>query len=435
MSRNASSVVLALWLLGVSTPGIGAPRTGFVPDAVVYPVGAFPQDVLNVQAAVDGGGNVLLKSTDSAGAPTPFEFGTGRVFLTQDVSINGETVNGLMTTIHRGVQPFRSVFGLPVTSAIQGIHFDGPVSAAVFLGFSRGFQFRGNLVSDVVGARFGGQTKGQAVWVTEGVVPGGVSGTIVIADNVVERVFADLSYGVAFAVWDASTEITRNVFRDVKDTGILAVGGSQPISIVDNVVLGGAPYPGFFSVGNGIVAGLGAGAIYIARNTVVCDNPFADGIAIEGVVDFNPALGGLPNEVPASAVVEKNDVTMHGSLFGGITIYGQLTSSLISNNQVAGDGGFAFGILPFFGDEVADGTVYRGNNISRFHASDADVFLDYTAQDTVFVGRAGTLVDFGAGNRITGFTNMAGGAGPSIRAAQQQKRTLLQTLGTILPDR
>src|SRR6185436_13167654 len=152
-------------------------------------------------------------------------------------------------------QPFRSVFGLPVQSAIQGIHFDSPVSAAVFLGFSRGFQFRDNVVSDVVGAPFGRQTKGQAVWVTEAVVPGGVSGTIVIADNVVERVFADLSYGVAFAVFDASTEIARNVFRDVKDTGILVVGGSQPISIVDNVVLGGAPYPGFFSVGNGIVAG------------------------------------------------------------------------------------------------------------------------------------------------------------------------------------
>ena len=429
MPRNASSVLLALCLLGGATPGIWAHQTGVVPDAVVYPLGAFPQDVLNVQAAVDGGGTILLKSTNSAGVPTPFEFGTGRVFLTQDVSINGETVNGVMTTIHRGTQPFRSVFGLPVQSAIQGIHFDAPVSAAVFLGFSRGFQFRSNVVTDVVGAPFGGATKGQAVWVTEGVVPGGVSGTIVIADNVVERVFADLSYGVAFAVLDASTEITRNVFRDVKDTGILVVGGSQPISIVDNLILGGAPYPGFFSVGNGIVAGLGAGAIYIARNTVVCDNPFADGIVLEGVV--NPALG-LPDEVPASAIVENNDVTMHGSLFGGITIYGQLTSGLIANNKVAGDGGFAFGILPFFGDEVADGTVYSGNNISRFHATDADVFLDYTAQNTVFVGDSGTVVDLGAGNRITGFTNMAGGAGSSMRAAQQQKRTLLQALGAIL---
>ena len=37
---------------------------------VVYPTGSYPLDVQNVQAALDGGGTVLLKATDAGGAPT-----------------------------------------------------------------------------------------------------------------------------------------------------------------------------------------------------------------------------------------------------------------------------------------------------------------------------------------------------------------------------
>jgi hypothetical protein len=65
-------------------------------NSVVYPSGVFPDDVLNVQAAVDLGGNVLLKATNAAGQPTAFNFGTPealpdrQVLLTTDVSILGE---------------------------------------------------------------------------------------------------------------------------------------------------------------------------------------------------------------------------------------------------------------------------------------------------------------------------------------------------------
>ena len=42
---------------------------------VVYPTGSYPLDVQNVQAALDGGGTVLLKATNAAGVPTAFDFG------------------------------------------------------------------------------------------------------------------------------------------------------------------------------------------------------------------------------------------------------------------------------------------------------------------------------------------------------------------------
>src|SRR6267142_2383777 len=153
---------VALMIASAVAADAGAPAE-VVPDAVIYPTGTSVTDRANLQIAVNAGGTVLLKATSASGVPTAFEFGSGRVLLTQDVTILGETVNGHMTTIHRGNQPFRSVFGKPVKSAIRGVHFDGPTSAAVLLTFSRGFEFTDNVVTDVIGAPFFGFSKGQAV--------------------------------------------------------------------------------------------------------------------------------------------------------------------------------------------------------------------------------------------------------------------------------
>jgi hypothetical protein len=407
----------------------------FVPSAsansavhVVYPTGSAATDVANVQAAVDAGGVVLLKATDAAGAPAVFEFGTGRVLLTNDVVITGETVHGVMTTVHHGIRPFRSSPGLQALVTIKNIHFDSPLSAAVLITSSRGFDFTGNVVTDVFGSFFFGETKGQAVWVTDSTQSKQIVGHITIANNLVERVHADLSYGVAFAVFDASVDIHGNTFRDTKDTGVVVVGGSQPISIDNNVILGGAPEPGFFSAGNGIAAGLGSGPLSITRNTIVCDNPYADGIALEGVIDFNPSLGGLPNEVPASSVIALNDITMHGSSYGAVSIYGQISPSLVTGNKISGDASYAVDISPFNGDETTSGTAIIGNRITQFQAQVSDVFLDYIATNTLVIGHGGTAIDNGVNNHISGFTSpVAAAARPLFRASGVQKSDLLAT--------
>jgi hypothetical protein len=411
-------VVGALLLL--APPGISANAATGSAEQVVFPTGQFPQDVQNVQAALDGGGRVLLKAVDVSGVPTPFEFATtGAAFLSSDVTVVGETVANAMTTIHGGLAPFRSTAFVPVRSAFHGLHFDGPRSTAVFLNFSAGLDFSGNVVTDVIGAPYVfGLTKGQAVWITA--APGNVTGTVTIAGNAVERVYADLSYGVAIAGFDATARIADNRFHDTRDTAILVVDGSQTIWIEDNLVVpGAAPYPGFFSLGNGIFVGQGAGAAYIRRNTVVCGNPFADGIALSGHT-------ALPNKVPASSVVEHNDVTMHDSLFGAITIYGQIDPALIANNQVRGDGAHALQIAAAFGNERTRGVVFRGNNLAGFASTVADVFLDSISYETVLVGHSGTVVDLGTDNRITGFAPTPLAIGPELRAAQERKRALLQ---------
>src|SRR5438445_10092976 len=73
-------------------------------STIVYPTGVFPTDVQNVQAAVDLGGTVLLKSVNATGDTAAFNFGTPRCFpdrfvsLSTDVNIVGERVGPHMTT-------------------------------------------------------------------------------------------------------------------------------------------------------------------------------------------------------------------------------------------------------------------------------------------------------------------------------------------------
>ena len=98
--------------------------------SVVYPTGVFPDDVQNVQAAVDKGGTVLLKAVNKKGVPTAFNFSTevqsayqsGFVNLTANVALIGETLGHARTTISGGFGPIEGL--LPVKSSIQGIDFE-----------------------------------------------------------------------------------------------------------------------------------------------------------------------------------------------------------------------------------------------------------------------------------------------------------------------
>lgn len=416
--RKLVALVLSALACAIASP-VPAAASG---ARVVYPTGLAASDVPQVQAAVNAGGSILLKASDANGVPAAFEFGSGSVRLNNDVAISGETVNRSMTTVRHGRFPFRTNFSHPVHSSFSGIHFDSPRSTAVFVGTSTGFSFTDNLITDVVGLPAFGLLKGQAVWVTDSGFKNHITGTITIANNVVERVHADLSYGVALASFDADATITGNTFIDTKDTGVLVVYNSKPVVIEGNSIAGGAPEQGFTSVGNGILVGQGTGAFTIRRNTVVSDNPLADGIALSGDL--------IPGHIPGSSLVEKNSVTMRGSQFGGITVYGEVQASLIANNHVDGDGAYALDITPIFGNEICDGTTFRGNNISGFNASVADVFLDVNAYNTVLRGHSGIVIDNGTNNRITGFTPMGGDRNHALDSTKDAMRQLeLDTSG------
>jgi hypothetical protein len=415
-------------------------RTRFIPmaiafalpvlaDTTVFPTGAFPADVVNVQAAVAGGGTILLKAVNAAGVPTAFNFGppvagSGNVELSQDVAISGETPRpGVMTTIRGGTTVFHDFF-TPVKCSITGIYFDNPRTAALRIFVTAGAVFSHNRVRNIVGfPLLPGLLKSQAVWVTG--FPAGMSGEIVIEDNVIEHSLGNLSYGLAILGVGSEVRISRNAISDVNTEGILVGSNTRPVTIEDNVVVPGPGFDPVSGLGNGIQAGPDAGgSFFLHGNTVQCENPQADGILlVESLFLYGRA--NFPN-----SVVENNNVNMHNSVFGGISLYGTITNALIKSNRVSGDAAFALDVQAGFADiDLAEFNTFLGNNISSFHGTLADVFFDANAIDNVLVGDSGTVIDLGVGDRTTGFTPMGHATiGRQIQAAQVARRGFLQSL-------
>ena len=62
----------------------------------VYPTGSFPLDMQNVQVAIDRGGTVILKATNAAGQPTPFDFGPPDPQVDGGVNLHTEPIQARM---------------------------------------------------------------------------------------------------------------------------------------------------------------------------------------------------------------------------------------------------------------------------------------------------------------------------------------------------
>lgn len=387
------------------SPRVWANPPRVVPDEVVFPTGEFPTDVENVQAAVDQGGIVLLKATNQDGQPTAFNFGPpdpfvfGSVALETDVWVLGETAGSQMTTIEGGVFP---LFGRAGRVRIEGIHFHGALVSAIIVVQSTGAEVVGNRITGVVPLppEFG-FTEARAIKFLANAFP--ITGTVVVADNLIEDSVPadysddviDFSDGIVFDEVEADVYIEGNTIADVQDDGILMINSRGPVHIRDNLIVPGPGEPGSF--GNGIAINHGTAvdtsnaSFEITGNDVFCENPNADGMYLFG----NRAT-------IISPVVARNRVTMQGSFFGAITLYGNVSSARVSNNRIDGEGAFAFDVVSIRPGDAAESNRFQGNNISHFDASVADLFLDAHTRDTTFSGQSGTVIDLGTGNRISG---------------------------------
>jgi hypothetical protein len=437
--RTATKLAAVVILLVAGAP---CAATNPAPTVTVYPTGAFPTDVLAVQAAVDQGGVVLLKATNASGRPAAFNFGPalpagGFVLLTADVSVLGETTGGAMTTVSGGYLPFVG-FGAPVRSAFRGINFTGPYGAAVILYDSAGFDFRECRISGVVGLPWvipdlgfpPGTTKGQGLWIGPTGDPERVTGPILIEDNSIEDIQATLGYGMALVTFSGDMRVARNTIKGTATAGIFLYFIAGAADVEDNYVAPGpSRYPGTaIDYGNGIWLNLpiSGGTAYIRRNEVVCENPQADGIILLGSNSL-----GFPAPVQ-NTVVEKNRVTMVNTLFGGISLYGAVQDSHVGQNEILGSAAFALPIFGFLPEDKAVSNAYAGNNVSHFQSSIADVFFDQNTEDNTLVGHSGSVIDLGNGNRITGYTK--GGPGAKLghfRNALAAKLQVLQSLKEI----
>ena len=415
MSRSRRNSALAI----LATAAILL-NSGVRADTQVYPTGHFPDDVFNVQSAADIGGVVVLKALDINGTPTAFNFGpavpgSGFVTLLADVVLLGEIVDGRKTTISGGSIPLRVA---TMHSTIRDLHLQGPRAQGIRVFASRSAQITGNTITDVVPQVASGFLFARGILVRSSAV----QGTLLISDNIIAGVHGDASYGISVSNHTADTRITGNVITGVDLNGILVGVNTNPVSIDNNVVI---PGPGTLpdSVGNGILFGhTRGGPAYNANNTVLCENPNADGILIVG-------LGTAPSP-EHDAVIENNDITMRGSLFGGISLYDQASDNLVRANKISGYGSYALQVGTLVPPGIAERNSFIGNNLSHFVAEVAEVFLDINSHGTIVKGNSGTTIDLGTSDAISGSARktLDTNLGERVRRAQALKRQILQAV-------
>ena len=162
----------------------------------------------------------------------------------------------------------------------------------------------------------------------------------------------------------------------------------------------------------------------IERNTVIASGRNPDGIILSG----DDPVAGIND-----STVRHNVVTLSGSYFGGISLYGGGTNNYIAQNRVNGSAAYAFGLVSDFAPDVATSNVLAGNNISHFTPADspffgsgADVFFDAHTFSNVWAGSSGIVKDLGVDNSVTGQSIRGNGPGPQLRDALMAKRELLR---------
>jgi hypothetical protein len=398
----------------------GTPR-----PTIVYPTGVFPADGINVQAAADQGGIVLLKATNHQGKPTAFNFGTPdpnhggtscnvagvTVFLNADVAILGEPAGQKMTTINGGCTP---ILGLvPVRSKIEGIDFESPVGGAIVLTASTGTEIVGNRINGVIGALVGVEsgfqfTDGDGIDLFgDGAPQNSVSGHAIIANNVIENLSADFANGIQLDEVAAEVDISGNTVRfpqsngDVQTIGITVFRSHNRASIVGNDISMGPGSPNAFPAP--ILVGGDHDARYVvAFNTILNTHPNGDGIEVTGGDFSEPTQYAqvLANRVSISST---DGGPSGASFFGGsgVDVYGAVNNSLIAANVIKGSSAFALNVAEGFeSTSTSDSDQLLINDISGHTSLITDVLFGTNTSNMRFAGRCVSDIDLGVNNQI-----------------------------------
>jgi hypothetical protein len=398
---------------------------------IVYPTGIFPTDVQNVQAAIDQGGTVLLKATDSVGHPLSFNFGTPQhlpplraVLIQSDVSITGETVGSDRTTISGGSSPFRVGGG---KNSIEGIEFDGPLKTAISIVASRGISVLGNEIQNVVpDPLVVGFTQADGIDVV-GSNPTDISGNLVISGNTFGDLTGNFSIAIQVDSVVANLTISDNTFQlgqspddpgFIESAAIGCVRSHSVVTVSDNTIAVGSGF-----VGSGIAINGDADARYhISLNTINSQGPFTDGIEIIGVT------GGTGPVV--AALIEHNTITVHNSasIGTGIVLLGAVSQSTIQGNTVTGDAGGALVALSYFPGDQAVSNRFLFNDIASVTVPPGFplVFFDTTTAKNILRGQCVSVVDLGIGNDVScpNSHSSAALAGAMANRQQQIQRAL-----------
>jgi hypothetical protein len=408
MTRFSRTAIGAVVFVVTSFFALSASAANAPAFSVVYPTGVFPDDVKNVQAAVDKGGIVFLKAFNAAHVPTTFNFSTdvasahasGSVNLTTDVSIIGERIGKVRATISGGFD--RIVGTVPVKSSIQGLDFESPFTAAIFISASTGCDIINNIIHHVVPIKVL-IPDGEIITFGDGIdffeENTSITGKVRVIGNVIDGLGANFSNGMQFDTAGAESEISGNTILNINSPdsesggGITLVRLRNSTLVTNNLIVTGASQTSFV---DGIFIGGDIDARYtVLANRIVNNSPNGDGIDMAG----GEALDTLGM---ANAVVAGNDITTGGPGAFTIAVFDLVTDSLIAGNDIHGNRYFALGVTTQgFETQIASLNRFIDNRLDNSTSAFADVFFDANAENNLLIGKCKTLIDLGVGNSST----------------------------------
>lgn len=386
-----------------------------------------------VRSAVQSGGTVLLKATDVAGIPRPFDFGSlpvaaidfdpdgsgyvalgtsGEIVpvsigaailyvsLGDDVRLLGETRDGAATTIRGGNIPIRNfepkivpgageqtVFGI-ANLTVEGIRFTESALQSIYttqlgslpeiraLVQARNMHPRieilRNQFLDVKPAYDG-------AWYALAAVTNGPAGPVKVEDNRVQLTSGrwdaeERAYEQANGL-DPTFEVWEGIsIADLHARGDITRNRASGIDVGVLVYFEGSD---FVRIADNQLEVRPEGIVGIAcqanhRYLVERNTVIAKGANPDGIY-----LAAADQEVGINgSLVRENHVVMDGSEFGGISLFGAGSLNFFVENRVKGSAAYALGLAAdfFSPDAIATANVFLGNQISQFTPRDSAVY-------------------------------------------------------------
>ena len=396
----AKAMMIAMAILVLTT-------NAFAAVTVVYPTGQWPDDVDNVQTAVNSGGRVLLKAVNVAGAPTAFNFGTPeylahrRVILDTAVELLGEQRGVARTTIRGGLAPVRGY--AQVRRTIRNIDFDGNLLRAIGIrGSADRLEVSGVRIRHVI--PLPAYSTGFPFSEAEGIFISGygstnVSGAIALTDNLIDMsdVEADLQWSVQLDNAHSDITISGSTISigqapgNASDSEAIALVRCHGLVVVKNNVvnIGQNAYVGINGYG-------GPDATFrISENVIRNAGPYADAIDIIGVSSGGGANGGV-----AHGRISENLLFLQDA-YSGIALLGLVSGVRVSDNTLIGTAiyGIVGASYAVPTDQVTDNQI-ADNEVRRFKAGSADVFLDTNTSSNTVRDSCRSVIDLGTGNVV-----------------------------------
>jgi hypothetical protein len=409
MLKSRFATLFAL-LLVLITSGVPSETQAAAPGTVVVGTGDPDVDVPAVQAAVDQGGEIILKGRFSFDRPPTRPTALGEmatVLVANAVTISGTGEDDEeMASIEGGRIPFYvEAPGASVT--IRNLRFRRPEENGIEVFAVNGLaitscEFEGTIPVPNTPAT-GGISILTVILPTlaQPGHPENVGGRLLIANNTIDATGGTASdsklgiviYSVGQSSNEADVYVIGNHIRNVTEPAIALrrIGGRAHVE--GNVITTGpvsspsAPRPEAIRVAN-------TGSYVIAHNAIECQwpDPEAMGIGLFSQISQWPLENAevLDNDVTMLPL----DGTVFGTLSAGIDIRGFAQANVVSNNRIRGQARAAVALDVFKGGTPGN-NVLTLNRFDDFEASRADVFVDVGVADTLLLGQKGTVEDLG----------------------------------------